>query len=311
MLQPWSLLAFGAALLALGGCQTTGTATFGESSVAAELQRVRSNAGFRVVEDGPERTFVSATGRDLVLRPVEGLCLTREGIELTERGVFAVVADCLAETVPEPVEGEDASLYRLPPTFPGLITISVSGQPMFDQTVPGADALATLREFLSTEAGRAMLGRNGLGKTVEVVDTRVLSDALYVHVRDTHSGGLSLLAPDFWRAFVELNGRMVLVTVSGFRDRPLGETAMIGVLAAQVMRLRAANRLAPVAEEERLARKALARFAKDGETIAVADPSVLQSNAVARAPVPIAREESGRLRVELRPFRPEGALPDD
>jgi len=246
--------ALGAALTGLlAGCQTTGTT--GRSLVAEELARLETNALFRVEEVDPELAYVTADGARVAIRPVEGLCLTSESIELTESGVFAVIADCLTETDPErsgrTEKGE--TVYRLPPPFPGLMTLSVSAEPMFDRPGDRDGALDEMERFLASPEGLALLGRNGSPDKVEMVEAKRLGDALYVHVKDGATGGLPLLAPEFWRAFVEVRGRLVLVTVSGFRDRPLDDGVMLAVLAAQVARLREANEAPEVAREVELA----------------------------------------------------------
>jgi len=76
---------------------------------------------------------------------------------------------------------------------------------------------------------------------VDIVATEAAEGALLVHVRDTHSGELALLSPDFWRGFLEIRGRLVLVTVSGFRDRPLTSEEMQTVLRAQLTQIRRDN----------------------------------------------------------------------
>lgn len=229
------------AALTLSGCETAPVA--GRSLVSEELSRVRSNALFRVEEVDHSRAYVVADGQRVVLSPVQGLCLTGEAIDLTESGVFAVVADCVTETPLEAtgVAGDAGEIYRLPPPFPGLMTLSVSAQPMFDGPTGREAALDRMQTFLETGAGLALLGRTGSGESVEVVDARRLGDALYVHVHDRDPGRLPLMSADFWRAFVEIEGRLILVTVSGFRDQPLSDDVMLAVLAAQVAELREAN----------------------------------------------------------------------
>jgi len=77
-------------------------------------------------------------------------------------------------------------------------------------------------------------------------------------VREGAGGGAPLFAPDFWRALVEVNARLVLVTVSAFAGGGLDDRDMLAVLAAQVVRLKAANGQKPHADERRLARAAAA-----------------------------------------------------
>jgi hypothetical protein len=276
----------------------------GLSGRDAELSRTGSatpaeaapGGAFRIVEAGPARAVVSARGRRVTIAPVEGLCLAGDALDTSGAGAFAVIAECVAEGR---AEGE-----ALPPGFAGLVTVSVSGEPMFGEG--GRErALRRLRDFLGTVPGLALLGRNGSGRTVEMVESRRIGDSLYVHVHDRHQGELALLAPDFWRAFVEIEGRLVLVTVSGFRDRPLPEDEMLAVLAAQVARLREANGMAPEAAERALARGAgavlvpVARRA-EGTRPAAGDPALRAADA---------SEPTGTPPPRRRPAASAGARP--
>lgn len=207
----------------------------GESVVSEELARLRAPGPFRYTDINRSRAVVVARGREVVLRPLEGLCLSQSSLEVGREAAFAVVTDCLAEAASNP-DGDN-----LPPSFPGLLSVSVSGEPMFAGEDGRAAAIRDLRDFLGTAPGLAMLGRNGSGETVELVEARQVGDALYVHVRDSYGGELDLLAPDFWRAFVQLNGRLTMVTVSGFRDLALPSDTMLSLLAGQLAELRRAN----------------------------------------------------------------------
>ncbi len=225
----------------------------GFSGRDAELAR---RGEFYVERASHEEAVVLARGRRVTLAPIEGLCLASDVIETSPEGAFAVVGDCLTEAPPGPrtLTADGRALANLPPAFSGLVTLSVSGEPMFASAAARQPrALDGLVAFLATPSGHALLGRGGDPETVEVIEAKAVGDALYVHVHDTDETTLALLAPDFWRAFVEINGRLVLVTVSGFRDRPLPPETMLTLLAGQLTALRAANAAAPVADEVVLA----------------------------------------------------------
>jgi hypothetical protein len=128
----------------------------------------------------------------------------------------------------------------LPGGVPGIITVSISGDPGFSRPDGQAGDLADLQSYVETPEGRALLGRGGDGDQVGVADTRRIGNTLYVLVEDTN-GGVPVLAPRFWRAFLELNDRLAVVTISGFRDRPLPEEEMLRHLGDQVRQLQVAN----------------------------------------------------------------------
>ncbi|MEM9148537.1 MAG: hypothetical protein AAGC57_20440 [Pseudomonadota bacterium] len=256
----------------------------GESGLAAELDRLRAPGPFRYDEIGRDQAVVVARGRRVVLRAVEGLCLTQGAMDVSQEAAFAVVADCIGE------DGAaiDAAAGTLPPSFGGLLAISISGEPMFAGETGRATALRRLRDFLGTAPGLALLGRNGSGASVELVDARQIGDALYVHVHDSQEDALALFAPGFWRAFVELNGRLAMVTVSGFRDLDVEPEAMLSLLAGQLAELRRVNGGAAFQDEINLAEGAGA--ALSDVRLAATDPTEgledLRGQLAARKPAP-------------------------
>ena len=280
-----SLIRAGAALAVLallGACQTTGgplvEVTPGESRVEAELARQKANRDFRIDSVAPGRIRLIARARPVVIEPAEGLCLSPEATELTERGVFAVVADCL------PPGGAAA--------FPGLITVSVAAEPMYPSGPGRKRELRRMRDFLGTAPGLAMLAR-GSGETgVRLEDVRAIDEGLYVHVHETGTAEDALFAPGFWRALLEINDRLVLVTVSGLAGGGLDEEAMLAVLATQVARLKTANGQRPVEAELRLARAAGAALPGAAPPTGAAAPvgdDRSDARQLARTPLPAAR----------------------
>ena len=212
----------------------------GFSGVGAEWDR-RHAGPYYVVSASPDRAVVSAKGRQVAITPAKGFCLARESVEATERSAFALIGDCALDSstaaAPRGARGE----LQLPRGLPGIITVSVSGDPGFQG---GADdkSLNDLSTFLDTSEGRRLLGRSGNGSSAKVVESRRIGDGVYVMVDDSNDGVVPVLDPKFWRAFVELNDRLAVITVSGFRDRPLGREEMLEHLVAQVQTLRVANR---------------------------------------------------------------------
>lgn len=241
----WLLATVGLSLaLVLGGCEL---AEPGLSGRDQELARRAGEQAFAVVEAGEERAVFAANGSRIVIEPPEGYCLDEDSVAVSERSAFVLVADCM--------EAQEAALANgaetLPRAFPGILTVTVSGD---EALGAGPAALASFESLLGAEAGAGLLGRGNGGGPGQVVAMNRVDGALYVLVDEaTSGGGGSLLAPRFWRAFTEIGGRLVLVTVSGFSDRPLAEEEMLAFLAAQMAGLRRANGLEPGADETRIA----------------------------------------------------------
>lgn len=234
--------AFRVGLLGLAGLGLAGCLQTGESLVSDELERVRAIRDFGVISATPERAVLAARGKRVVIEPAPGSCIARDSIEVSRTLAFLVVSDCVIErTEPLAPQSAEAIEIELPAAFPGVITVSVSGAPMDEDAGRGRPAAEDLRAFLQTPEGRAQLGRGGDAAAVEIAESRIVGETLYVLISDRGAGASPLLAPEFWRAFAEVNDRMVLATVSGFRDRPMSSETMLRKLASQVSALRAAN----------------------------------------------------------------------
>lgn len=233
-------LLLGGLVVGLGGCAELELER-GVSGRDAEWERsAGGTGGFSVVSARPGRAVISALGHQVAVEPADGFCLTREAIETSSRSAFLLLGDCALEGREEVDLDADAEHLDLAPGVPGIITVTISGDPGFSRPGSQAGDLADLQAFLDTAEGRALLGRGGDGDTVSVVESRRIGNTLYVLVEDS-DGGVPVLAPRFWRAFVELNERLAVVTISGFRARPLPEEEMLRHLGDQVRQLQVAN----------------------------------------------------------------------
>ncbi len=281
------LLAGVLAVLALAACETPGL-----SGRDAEFARVRVARDFAVIEASAERAVFIARGQRIVVEPPQGYCLDEGSVAVTRKAAFALVVDCMQDHQVKLANGSGAGRageIELPRVFPGILTISVSGEPAYGWET-GA-ALDAFEEMLGTEAGLKLLGRGNSPAPGEIIATRRIGGALYVLIEDPAAADAPILAPRFWRAFMNTNGRLVLVTVSSFSDRPMAEDAMMGFLAQQMTQLRRANGLRINREEDEIARQmaeSLGAAAGQGELIVIrsATPTVGVGRAgPARAPV--------------------------
>ncbi len=280
------LLAGVLAVLALAACETPGL-----SGRDAEFARVRSAKGFAVVEANASRAVFVARGQRIVVEPPQGYCLDEGSVAVTRKAAFALVADCMQDHQVKLENGSGAGRageIELPRVFPGILTISVSGEPAYGWET-GA-ALDAFEEMLGGEAGLKLLGRGNSPAPGEIIATRRIGGALYVLIEDPAAADAPILAPRFWRAFMNTNGRLVLVTVSSFSDRPMAEDAMMGFLAQQMTQLRRANGLRINREEDEIARQMAASLDAAGQgwstVIGSATPAVGVGRAgPARAPV--------------------------
>lgn len=279
---------------------TAGCLDRGFNALEAELSRVKADKGFAVISHSAQQADISAMGRKVRIEPARGLCIAEESLTVAEDGAFAMIADCTPDGSTA-TDGSGRKHLALPPSFPGILTVSVSGQRGFGDNPVTRAELDKLREFLTTNKGRALLGRAGKANGVEILESRVLGDALYVYVADKGEQGLSVFSPRFWRAFARINDRLVLATVNGFAARPAGDDRMLAVLALQVTRLRQAN-LAPVHEDEvrvaRLADKDL-KVAAGAVLPSLEDAIDAAKTAPLKAPRPAVRLQPGQSEVQI------------
>jgi hypothetical protein len=274
------------AVLALAACENPGM-----GGRDAEFSRQHGERGFAVIEVTAELAVFAAHGKRIVVAPPQGYCLDEGSVAVTRNAAFALVADCMQDHQAKLENGSGAgraAKITLPRVFPGILTVSVSGEPAYGSE---AGALDAFEELLGAEAGLKLLGRGNSPAPGTIIATRRIGGALYVLIEEPVAADASILAPRFWRAFININDRLVLVTVSSFSDRPMAEDAMMGFLAQQMTRLRRVNGLRVNVEEAEIARQMVASLgAEDGQggltvvRTARPAPSARDARAPARAP---------------------------
>lgn len=276
----WAALA---AVLALAGCESPGF-----SNKNAELARRHGEVGFAVLEKGDHRAVFAVNGRKVAVVPPKGYCLDQDSLSVTKRSAFALVADCLRTEVKALAEDPGGPAAN---AFPAILTITVSGETAFGAK-PGA--MSAFEALLGTPAGGRLLGRGEQGGTGRVVAAKRVDGALYVLVEERQAQGSdSIFAPRFWRAFTEINNRLVLVTVSCFNAKPLGDDRMLGFLASQIAALRAANDMSPGADGPEIANEVLAGLNTAPEPAATGKGTRAARSRQAPAAAPMAPRRPG------------------
>ncbi|MEM9762627.1 MAG: hypothetical protein AAF968_08980 [Pseudomonadota bacterium] len=215
----------------LSGCMVSP----GAPTLDAELTRIRDGAAFRGVSVSPLEAVIDARGRPVVVSPGKGSCINPDTLDLADNSAFMLLSDCAVELGATNGQASDTRAGKrlhLDHGFPGLITVSVSGD--------GRGTLESLERFVASDAGRVQLARGSDGAGVEIAEMREIDDALFVLARSVDQP-VPLLSNEFWRAFVEVNERLVLVTVSAFQANELEKEAMFAEALGQVEALRAGN----------------------------------------------------------------------
>lgn len=196
-----------AACLALAACLPAGLGGGGTATRAISV----SNGGVTVA--GPT-----------------GYCIDKSALRDGASGAFVLLGTCAAISGSRD-EGQ--------PDRPAVLTASVL--PEAGLSRPLSESFAGLTTFFRSVPGRAALSRAGDAKTVEVAEVRQKDDVLYLRVRDAAVASGQPVEPEYWRAILSLNGRIVTLSALGLRDRPLSAAEKRAALEAFVARMRAQN----------------------------------------------------------------------
>ncbi len=167
------LLAGVLAVLALAACETPGL-----GGRDAEFARLRAGEGFAVIEVSAERAVFAAHGQRIVVEPPEGYCLDEGSVAVTRNAAFALVADCMQDHQAKLENGSGAGRaveIALPRVFPGILTVSVSGEPAYGWETGALDAF---EELLGAPAGLKLLGRGNSPAPGKIIATRRIGGAL-------------------------------------------------------------------------------------------------------------------------------------
>ena len=162
----------------------------------------------------------------LVVTPPAGYCADPVSSRL--RAGFAVFAPCVTLGTDAPV-----------PSIIGVAIVQAgdTGSAMVTSGETG------LRDFLTSPQGAGLLSK-GSGATISVISSQTSGGRVIVHFRDTAAHPMDGLGPDEWRAFTDIGGRLVTVSVRGLDDAPLS-AAHGDALLDQVLRGLSAQQATP------------------------------------------------------------------
>lgn len=227
----WRVAALLPIFALVSGCMITP----GASTLRGELDRLGRASDFAIVTASPQEAVIEARGRSVVVTPGPGSCINPDTIDLGAGSAFMLLTDCAVElgaSAGKASATRAGERLHLDHGFPGLVTVSVSGAER--------GTLESLERFIASDAGKARLARGSDGTAVEIAEMREVGDALFVLARALDDS-VPLLTREFWRAFIELNDRLVLVTVSAFQANEIDKEAMFRQALEQVQAMRQGN----------------------------------------------------------------------
>lgn len=177
------------------------------------------------------RVTVDAGGRPVTIAAPAGFCVDSSSTSVGTRGAFLLLSDCA-------LLGRPAGA---PPPVGAALTASVSTKGFGPGGSPATQSLADLERYAASPAGRALLGRSGKPDQVRILAHKTQGDVLYVLVEDRGDRSIAGVDPRFWRAFLDLNGRLTALTELRFGAAPYDPQVSLALLAGFVAATKAAN----------------------------------------------------------------------
>ena len=161
---------------------------------------------------------VSLGQGEVIAQTPAGYCV--DALSSQPSNDFAMLAPCAT------LGGGDAV-----PTVVGVATVQVG--PANSGSIV-TDELA-LRDYLITDEGATLLSQDGDAERVDILSTQAFNDQVMIHFTDTGAPPFAGLQNEEWRAFTDVNGRLVTIAVRGLAAAPLtdgpGATLLKLVLA--------------------------------------------------------------------------------
>lgn len=170
---------------------------------------------------------VAVLDRSVMVAGPRGYCIDSAASRNTATTAFVLLGSCASLSGSSRVTG---------PASSAILTASVieSSADITEQT----DRLAT---FFRSGAGRAALSRSGEAASVEVRESFGKDGVFFIRVSDVAADDGTPVEPEYWRAILSVNGRLVTLTVLGHRARPQPPETKRALLEAFIARMLAAN----------------------------------------------------------------------
>jgi len=175
------------------------------------------------------RTTVDVAGRALTVAAPAGFCIDRASTAVSDAGAFVLMSDCAL------LGGGGA------PSVGAAMTASISTGGLGGEGDDPVQSLTDLAEFVASGEGRALLGRSGQPGAVRILASQQQGDVLYVLVEDRGRQPIAGIDRRFWRAFLEVDDHMVVLSVLGFEGAGVDPQQGLDLLAGLAAAMQAAN----------------------------------------------------------------------
>jgi hypothetical protein len=162
-----------------------------------------------IISSNSKAVEISVAGRAVTISAPEGYCVDVQNVQVNQTGGFVVLEDCA-------LMGDDPDATPIENPIGALLSASVSRGPLVDGTRSKEEAFEDLAAFFRTENGRIAISKSRELDKVSIRRSEIIDDVLYVLVRDRGEKELPGESSLFWRGFLEVNQRLVTVSLNGF-----------------------------------------------------------------------------------------------
>ncbi|SPH16709.1 hypothetical protein DEA8626_00220 [Defluviimonas aquaemixtae] len=172
---------------------------------------------------------MAVSGGAVTVAGPTGYCVDKGPSRDSPTGAFVLLGTCAALT---------GSATTGQPTYPAILTATVlPGAPdgAFEEHLPAMAA------FFRSDPGRAALSRSGRAEDVTLSQVLSRGDVLYLRLQDRSAVAGQPVESEYWRAILQVRGRIVTLSALGLQDRPVPTQEKRRVLEAFVARVLAAN----------------------------------------------------------------------
>lgn len=180
----------------------------------------------------PQSVMVTAGDVAITIAAPPGFCVDRATIDENPRGVFMFLSDC------QKVAGTGRAA-RMP--LSAILTASISPTGLIGSENGAKPALKALGEFLASPVGLFSMGKSNEDGAVEILKAKQSDVALYVLVQDSAYRDPAGASSRYWRAFSEINGRLVALSVTGYAKNDQDEERALRIIRAFMQAIRDAN----------------------------------------------------------------------
>ena len=171
----------------------------------------------------PQSVVVTAGETPVTIAAPPGFCVDRATIDENPRGVFMFLSDCQRNE-------STGRMARTP--LSAILTASISPTGLAGSQDGMKPALKALGEFLASPVGVFSMGKSNQDGAVKILAAKQSDVALYILLQDSAYRDPAGASSRYWRAFTEINGHLVSLSVTGYARNDKEEKRALRIIRA-------------------------------------------------------------------------------